>query len=80
MEAEAPGHPCFVADLLRDRAGAAGRGWTVEWNRDRLAFTDIPIADISGSDISGNGAALPGRVVSAAAGGPDHPAEERRAG
>jgi len=80
MEAEAPGHPCFVADLLRDRAGAAGRGWTVEWNRDRLAFTDIPFTGIPISDISGSDAALPGHVVSAAAGGPDHPAEERRAG
>ena len=62
MEADAPGHPCFIADLLRDRAGAAGRGWTVEWNRDRLAF----------SDLSGNAAALPGRMAPPAAGGPDH--------
>jgi protein ImuA len=70
MEADAPGHPCFIADLLRDRAGAAGRGWTVEWNRDRLAFTDI----------SGNSAALPGDLVPAAAGGPDHPADAHRYG
>lgn len=62
FEAEAPGHPCFVADLLRDRAGAAGRGWTVEWNRDRLAF----------SDISGNRAALSRRLVSNVAGGSGH--------
>jgi protein ImuA len=67
MEADAPGHPCFIADLLRDRAGAAGRGWTVEWTRDRLAFTDI-----------GNSAALSGDLVPAAAGRPDHPADERR--
>jgi protein ImuA len=60
--ADAPGHPCFTASLLRDRAGAAGRGWTVEWNRDRLAFSDIE-----------NSAALSRRLVSAAAGGPDHP-------
>jgi protein ImuA len=64
--AEAPGHPCFVADLLRDRAGAAGQGWIVEWNRDRLAFTDIA------ADITADGAPLPRRVVSHAAGGPDH--------
>lgn len=72
MEADAPGHPCFIADLLRDRAGAAGRGWTVEWNRDRLAFTDIP------ASVSGNSAAFPGDLVPAAAGGPDHPADEKR--
>jgi protein ImuA len=68
MEADAPGHPCFIADLLRDRAGAAGRGWTVEWNRDRLAFTDISAAS----------AAFPGDLVPAAAGGPDHPPDQRR--
>lgn len=69
--ADAPGHPCFVAELLRDRAGAAGRGWTVEWNRDARAFADI----------TGNAAALPRRLVSAAAGGPgDAPGGERRAG
>ena len=68
FEAEAPGHPCFVAELLRDRAGAAGRSWTVEWNRDRLAF----------SDIAGKTEALPRHMVSAVVGGPDHPAETRR--
>jgi protein ImuA len=75
MEADAPGHPCFIADLLRDRAGAAGRGWTVEWNRDRLAFIDIHSACISGSS-----AAVPGDLVPAAAGGPDHPADAHRSG
>lgn len=69
--ADAPGHPCFTADLLRDRAGAAGRGWTVEWNRDRLAFTDIP----------GNSASLSRGVVPPVAGGPRDPSGgERRAG
>lgn len=57
--AEAPGHPCFTAELLRDRAGAAGQGWTVEWNRDRLSFLDLP-----------DRAALPRRVVPASGGGP----------
>lgn len=81
MEADAPGHPCFIADLLRDRAGAAGRGWTVEWNRDRLAFTDIHSAGVPSTSIGGNSAAFPGDLVPAAAGGPDHPAgEKRRAG
>ena len=68
---EAPGHPCFVADLLRDRAGAAGQGWVVEWNRDRLSFTDIAAGIASG--ISPDGAPLPRRVVSASGGG-SHPA------
>ena len=71
FEADAPGHPCFLADLLRDRAGGAGHGWTVEWNRDRLCYSDIPR----------HGAALSGGVVSAASGRPDHAeAGRRRAG
>jgi protein ImuA len=72
FEADAPGHPAFVVELLRDRAGAAGRapvlGWIVEWNRDRLSFIDIP----------GDIAALPRRVVPAAAGGPHHARGGRR--
>lgn len=66
--ADAPGHPCFVADLIKDRAGASGRGWTVEWNRDRLCYTDI----------AGDRAALSRGVVPAVAGGPDHAADGRR--
>ncbi len=68
LEADAPGHPCFVADLLRDRAGAAGHGWTVEWNRDRLCYSDIPERRT----------ALPRGVVSAAAGRSDHAEGGRR--
>ncbi len=41
LEADAPGAPCFSVSLLRDRAGVAGRQWTVEWNRDTRAFNDI---------------------------------------
>lgn len=63
LAADAPGHPCFTAHLLRDRAGAAGQGWTVEWNRDRLSFRDI----------AGNSTALSRRLVSASSGG-SHPA------
>lgn len=68
--ADAPGHPCFTADLLRDRTGAAGRGWTMEWNRDRLAFTDIP----------GDRSALSRHLVSAIAGGPGAPPDGQGAG
>ncbi len=83
--AEAPGHPCFVADLLRDRAGAAGRGWTVEWNRDRLSFTDLVgnrSADTRSADdwSEGDSSSLPRDLVPAAAGGPDHAPEDEAGG
>ena len=38
LEADAPGHPAFVIDLMRNRAGPAGRGWNVDWNRDQRSF------------------------------------------
>lgn len=78
FETEAPGHPCFVADLLRDRAGAAGRGWIVEWNRDRLAFSDITSG--IAADWAADRTALPGRVVPDPAGGPHHARHAQRAG
>ena len=59
---------------------AAGRGWTVEWNRDRLAFTDIHSAGVPSTSIGGNSAAFPGDLVPAAVGGPDHPADAHRSG
>lgn len=40
LEANAPGRPAFTLTLLRHRAGIPGRTWPVEWDRDRLAFTD----------------------------------------
>jgi protein ImuA len=76
--AEAPGHPCFLANLLRDRAGAAGQGWVVEWNRDRLSFTDIAAGTASG--IAPDGSPLPGHLVPDPAGGPHHARDGRRAG
>jgi protein ImuA len=72
LEAQAPGHPVFEVELMRDRAGAMGRNWIVEWKRDVRSF----------SDIAGEGAAaLSGGVVPIPAGGP-HPEGElhRRAG
>jgi protein ImuA len=72
LEASAPGHPVFEAELMRDRAGKAGRNWIVEWKRDVRSF----------SDIAGEGAAaLSGGVVPVSSGGP-HPETElhRRAG
>lgn len=40
LEAEAPGAPMFEIELLRRRSGPAGMRWHLEWNRDRLIFTD----------------------------------------
>ncbi len=40
LEADAPGHPAFNVELLRDKAGAAGRNWIVEWDRDSRIFKD----------------------------------------
>ena len=41
FDADAPGFPAFEATLLRQRGGAAGQSWCVEWMRDRL----VPLAD-----------------------------------
>jgi protein ImuA len=38
LAAEAPGPPVFDVELLRRRAGPAGRTWRVEWNRERRVF------------------------------------------
>ena len=40
LEANAPGAPTFEIELLRRRSGPAGMRWRLEWNRDRLTFTD----------------------------------------
>lgn len=40
LEANAPGSPAFEIELLRRRSGPAGMRWRLEWNRDRLIFTD----------------------------------------
>jgi protein ImuA len=40
LEANAPGAPTFEIELLRRRSGPAGMRWRLEWNRDRLQFTD----------------------------------------
>lgn len=60
LEADAPGHPAFNVELLRDRAGAAGRNWIVEWDRDQRVFKDRPFE---------NAPALSGGMVSLPAGG-----------
>jgi len=55
LEANAPGAPMFEITLLRRRAGPAGMRWRLEWDRDRLVFSDP---------------ALPGAVVPLPAGRP----------
>jgi protein ImuA len=40
LEANAPGAPMFDIELLRRRAGPSGMRWRLEWDRDRLSFTD----------------------------------------
>lgn len=65
LEADAPGRPAFDVELLRDRAGAAGRNWILEWDRDQRIFKNIP--------------ALSGGMVSLPAGGSRHAGDTRRA-
>jgi protein ImuA len=43
LEANAPGAPTFEIELLRRRSGPAGMRWRLEWNRDRLQFTEPPL-------------------------------------
>lgn len=38
LEADAPGHPALHISLLRQRGGAAGLDWTVEWNHEAACF------------------------------------------
>lgn len=40
LEANAPGAPAFDIELLRRRSGPAGMRWRLEWNRDRLEFSE----------------------------------------
>src|SRR5690606_5402237 len=54
LEADAPGQPALRLSLLRQRGGAAGFDWTVEWNRDADCFRPaaLPRAQIP---LSGGG-------------------------
>ena len=56
LEADAPGHPAFAIELLRQRGRPDGGRWRLEWDRERAAFREAP---------------FPGAVVPAAAGGPE---------
>lgn len=41
LAANAPGHPCFDLTLQRNKAGASGQNWRVEWHHDRQQFQSI---------------------------------------
>lgn len=41
LEANAPGAPAFVVDLVRQRGGAPSSGWQLEWDRDRACFAPL---------------------------------------
>jgi protein ImuA len=72
LEADAPGHPAFVIDLVRSRAGPAGRSWNVDWNRDQRSFhLHLPEGPAAAAQpLSGP---LSGGVAAASVGG-SHPA------
>jgi protein ImuA len=71
LAADAPGHPGFAVELLRQRGGPAGARWRVEWKRDAKTFEIADSAPLSG-------AGLPLAADRAAA--RDTPAPLRRAG
>lgn len=64
LEANAPGHPAWTIDLLRQRGRPAGGTWRVEWNREQASFADARTGDSAG------GSALSGAVLPVSAGGP----------
>lgn len=41
LEANAPGHPAFALDLVRQRGGPPSYGWILEWDRDRACFAPL---------------------------------------
>lgn len=64
MDANAPGHPAWTIELLRQRGRPAGGTWRVEWNREQASFADASAADAAGRP------SLPGAVLPFSAGGP----------
>ena len=42
LEANAPGAPAFDLELMRQRGGAEGQSWRMEWDRDARRFRDSP--------------------------------------
>lgn len=50
LPANAPGRPTFDITLLRNRAGASGQRWRVEWDHERCRFQAAP--PLSGGVVS----------------------------
>lgn len=44
LEAEAPGRPSFLVELLRQRGGPHGGYWHLEWDRDRARFGEATLS------------------------------------
>jgi len=76
LEANAPGHPAWTIELLRQRGRPAGGAWRVEWNREQASFADAPEVDgavdgaIDGAVDQARDPPLSGAVLPFSAGGP----------
>src|SRR3546814_8574977 len=46
LEANAPGIPALDLTLLRQRGGAGGQHWCVEWDRDARGFAEAPLPGV----------------------------------
>lgn len=44
LEADAPGRPAFMVELLRQRGRPDGGSWHLEWDRDRGCFHDATLS------------------------------------
>lgn len=67
MEANAPGHPAWRIELLRQRGRPAGSAWRVEWNREQACLAEAqPVGGVG----TGGAAALSGAVLPLSAGRP----------
>ncbi|HWK42495.1 MAG TPA: hypothetical protein VNR60_11245 [Croceibacterium sp.] len=44
LDAEAPGRPSFMVELLRQRGRPDGGTWYLEWDRDRNRFSDTTLS------------------------------------
>lgn len=64
LPADAPGLPAIEAELLRQRGGAAGRRWRLEWDFDKGDFRECPEPRSAAGDGGGADApSLSGAVV-----------------
>ena len=69
LEADAPGHPTFEAELLRHRLGARPGTWIMEWNRERGVFQNGGPERLERPAVPGGLVSLPAERPAAAGGG-----------